>query len=52
MIRPVTLLYGSETKFFQYKKTEKGSEQMRIWCLLYIHIFDSVLELSGGAILH
>lgn len=30
IIRPVTLLYGSETKFFQYKKTKKASEQMRI----------------------
>lgn len=43
MIRPVTLLYGSETKFFQDKKTEKGSEQIRIWWLLYINIFDNVL---------
>lgn len=38
MIRPATLLYGSETKFFQYKKTEKASEQMRIWLLVYIQL--------------
>lgn len=52
MVRPVTLLYGSETKLFQYKKTEKGSERMRIWWLLYVDMFDSVLELINGVILH
>lgn len=52
MIRPVTLLYGSETKFFQYKKTKKASEKIRIWRLLYIDMFDSIQELINGAILH
>lgn len=43
MIRPATLLYGSETKFFQYKKTINAWEQMRIWLLLYIQL-DIILQ--------
>lgn len=42
MIRPVTLLYDSETKLFQYKESEKASEQIRIWWLLFINMFHNV----------